>query len=254
MGMREKPESLVYGINPVLQALRFSQRACRKLVVEQGRPGPRIRPILDLARQNGIRVETLPRAVFGKKYADRTHQGIVGHFSPKQTLSLDELIRHAFGQTPQPTLVVLDCIQDPQNMGAVIRSAEAQGIQGIVLPKNRSAPLNDTVAKCSAGAIETLPIATVTNLSQALKTLKSAGFWIVGVAMDGVKTCDDFSFDSPTALVLGGEEKGIRPLLKRACDFTVRIPMDGTVGSLNVAAAGAVLFYEISRQKRRKPV
>ncbi|MFQ5673070.1 MAG: 23S rRNA (guanosine(2251)-2'-O)-methyltransferase RlmB [Nitrospinales bacterium] len=251
--MREKPESLVYGINPVLHALKLAQRACHKIVVEQGRPAPRIRPLLESARRDGIRVETLPRAVFGKKYPGRAHQGIVGHFSPKATLPLDELIRRAFEQTPQPTLAVLDCIQDPRNLGAIIRSAEAQGIQGIVLPKNRSAPLNETVAKCSAGAVESIPIATATNLAKALETLKSAGFWIVGVDMAGEKPCGEFAFDSPTALVLGGEEKGIRPLLKRACDFTVCIPMSGTVGSLNVSTAGAILFYEILRQKRRKP-
>ena len=165
-------------------------------------------------------------------------------------MSLDELIRQAFQKTSKPTLAVLDCIQDPQNIGALIRSAEAQGINGIILPKNRSAPLNETVVKCSSGAIETVAITTVINLAKTLETLKKNGFWIIGVDMNGEKTCDRFSFDSPIALVLGNEEKGIRPLLKRNCDFTVSIPMGGIVGSLNVSTAGAILFYEILRQKR----
>lgn len=234
-----------------MRALKSSQRKCYKIAVEQGKLSPRIRSILESARRAGIKVETLPRTVFGKKYPGRVHQRIIGYFSQKATLSLDDLIQQAFQQTPQPTLAVLDCIQDPQNMGSIIRSAEAQGIQGIILPKNRSAPLNETVAKCSAGAIETVAIATATNLAKTLEVLKSAGFWIVGVDMDGKAPCDKFSFDSPTVLVIGGEEKGIRPLLKRACDFTVSIPMNGTVGSLNVSTASAILFYEILRQKRQ---
>ncbi|MFQ5716279.1 MAG: 23S rRNA (guanosine(2251)-2'-O)-methyltransferase RlmB [Nitrospinales bacterium] len=161
------------------------------------------------------------------------------------------LQRKLFRQTPQPTLAVLDGIQDPQNLGAVIRSAEALGIHGIILPRRRTAPLNETVAKCSSGALETIPIAMAINLANALKLLKKHGFWVVGVDTDGKKPCYRLSFDSPTALLIGSEGKGIRPLLKRACDFTVSIPMKGKVGSLNVSAASAVLFYEILRQKRK---
>lgn len=247
--MKEKSQNLIYGINPLLQALKSSQRKCYKIVVQKEKSNPRVRSILVSIRLTNIRVEILPRAVFNKKYQDYPHQGIVGYFSSKEIMSLDDLIRSAFRQTPQPTLVVLDCIQDPQNMGAIIRSAEGLGIHGIVLPKRRTAPLNETVAKCSAGAVETLPIAAVTNLNKALETLKKSGFWIVGVDVNAKKPCYKFSFDSPTALLIGNEEKGVRPLLKRACDFTVCVPMKGAVGSLNVSAASAILFYEILRQK-----
>ncbi|MEC7641391.1 MAG: 23S rRNA (guanosine(2251)-2'-O)-methyltransferase RlmB [Nitrospinota bacterium] len=248
--MKGKQTSIVYGINPVLQALKSSQRKCYKIIVAKGKISPRIQSIVDSSRQAGIPVERLPRMELQKKCPGQSHQGVVGYFSHIMTKSLDDLVEGAFRQTAKPTLAALDCIQDPQNMGSLIRSAEAQGIQGIILPKNRSAPLNETVAKCSAGAIEWVSIATVTNLAKALQNLKEKGFWAVGVDQNGEKPCDRFSFEGPTVLVFGSEEKGIRPLLKATCDFTVSIPMSGKIDSLNVSVAGAIIFYEILRQKR----
>ena len=166
------------------------------------------------------------------------------------TLKLPDLMDRAFTQTPHPVLVLVDEIQDPQNLGALIRSAYVLGMQGLVLPERRSAPLNETVAKCSSGAMESLPIATVTNLNRALERLKDAKFWIVGVDMDGERPCYEFEFNLPTALVIGGEGKGIRPSVKKACDFTVSIPMDGHLGSLNAATAASIVFYEIQKQRR----
>jgi 23S rRNA (guanosine2251-2'-O)-methyltransferase len=123
------------------------------------------------------------------------------------------------------------------------------GLQGLVMPKHRSAPLNETVAKCSAGAIESLPIATVSNLKQAADLLKEKGFWIVGVDMEGDRACYEFDFNTPVALVIGGEEKGVRPILKKTCDFTVSIPMAGELDSLNLSTAAAIVFYEIHKQR-----
>lgn len=246
--MQEK-ENFICGINPVYEALKASKRRCYKIVLEEGKGHSRIRAILDLAHPQGVRVETLPRSVFQQKYHSCSHQGVVAYFSDKATLPLDDLIRQAFQSDPQPTLVLLDEIQDPHNLGAIIRSAEALGIQGIIVPKHRSAPLNETVAKCSAGAMEMMPVAWVTNLAQAIEELKQAKFWVVGVDMEGEKSCYHFDFNMPVALVIGGEEKGVRPVLKKACDFTVSIPMRGAIGSLNASAASAVVFYEILRQK-----
>lgn len=248
--MSVKNQNIVYGIHPLNQALKASQRKCYKIVVEKEKSNPRIQSILQTARAASIMIETLSRSAFSGKYQDYSHQGIVGYFSSKEIMNLNDLVQQAFRQTPQPTLAVLDGIQDPQNLGAVIRSAEALGIHGIVLPRRRTAPLNETVTKCSSGALETIPIAMAVNLANALKLLKKHGFWVVGVDTNGQKPCYRLAFDSPTALLIGSEGKGIRPLLKKACDFTVSIPMKGKVGSLNVSAASAVLFYEISRQKR----
>ena len=165
---------------------------------------------------------------------------------------MHELISKALEKSTNPILVISDGIQDPHNLGAIIRSAAAMGIQGMVLPKHRAAPLNETVAKCSSGAIENLPITWVTNLSNAMEELKKSGFWIVGIDPEGTTSCYDFKFDMPVALLIGNEGKGVRPLLKKKCDFTLSTPMANSVNSLNASAAGAIVFYEALRQKLNK--
>ena len=173
----------------------------------------------------------------------------MGVFAIIQTLELEELIKLAFKKSRLPILVAVDSIQDPQNLGAIIRSAETLGIQGMILPKNRTSTLNETVAKCSSGAIEHLPISGTTNLVRGMEKLKEAGFWIAGIIPDGDMPCHKYKFDAPTVLIIGGEQKGIRPLLKKSCDTTLSIPMKGSLGSLNASAAAAVIFYETLRQK-----
>ncbi len=242
-------QEIVYGVHPLQQALALGKRECYKIVLEKGKPPARLASLLDLAKTQGTRVEALPSEVFRKKYGKLNHQGMVGYFSPIQTLELETLIEQAFQSCPHPALVLADEIQDPQNLGALIRSAWVLGLQGLILPRHRSAPLNETVAKCSAGAIESLPVACVSNLKQAADSLKEKGFWIVGVDMEGDRACYEFDFNTPVALIIGGEEKGVRPILKKACDFTVSIPMAGELGSLNASTAAAIVFYEIQKQR-----
>jgi 23S rRNA (guanosine2251-2'-O)-methyltransferase len=249
--MEDKKPSILYGINPVLEALKAGKRQCHKIVVKDKNANSRIQSVSTLARSLQVKVETLPQKEFQHKYGNYAHQSIIGYFSPKKPLELKELIQQALKAEPTPALVVLDGIQDPQNLGAIIRAAQTLGIQGVILPERRSASLTETVAKCSAGAIEQLPIASVNNLAQTLERLKKAGFWIVGVDSGGKTPCYEFQFDMPVALIIGGEEKGIRPLLLKNCDFTINIPMMGTLDSLNAATASAVVFYEILRQKKR---
>ena len=239
---------MVYGVHPLQQALSLGKRECYKIILEKGNPPVRLTPLLKLAEAQGIRIETLAPEVFRKKYGKL----IVGQFSPLQTLELETLIEQAYQSCTHPALVLADEIQDPQNLGALIRSAWVLGLQGLVLPKHRSAPLNETVAKCSAGAIESLLIATVSNLKQAADLLKEKGFWIVGVDMEGDRVCYEFDFNTPVALIIGGEEKGVRPILKKACDFTVSIPMAGELDSLNLSTAAAIVFYEINKQRAAK--
>jgi 23S rRNA (guanosine2251-2'-O)-methyltransferase len=245
----KKKQEMVYGVHPLQQALALGKRKCYKIVLEKGDPPSRLTPLLDLAGKLQTRIETLPPEAFRKKYGKLTHQGVVGYFSPLQTLELETLIEQAYQSGPHPALVLADEIQDPQNLGALIRSAWVLGLQGLVLPRHRSAPLNETVAKCSAGAIESLPIACVSNLKQGAETLKEKGFWIVGIDMEGDRPCYEFDFNTPVALVIGGEGKGVRPILKKNCDFTVSIPMAGELDSLNASTAAAIVFYEIQRQR-----
>ena len=241
--------SVLYGINPVMEALKAEKRVCHKIVVKDKISNFRIQSVLSLARSFRVKVETLPAKEFQKKYGAYAHQSIIGYFSSRKPIELNDLIRQAFQATPTPALALLDGIQDPQNLGAIIRAAETLGIHGIIIPQRRSALLTETVAKCSAGAIENMPIACVNNLVQTLELLKKAGFWMVGVDANGKTPCHEFRFDMPVALIIGGEEKGIRPLLRKKCDFTINIPMQGKLGSLNAATASAVVFYEILRQK-----
>lgn len=247
-------QNLIVGINPVREALLASKRRCYKLIIEQGKTPPRIQAVLKLAREKRIKVETLPKAAFQNKFGKLVHQGVAGYFSVIFTLELEDLIENSFKKTSLPTLVILDGIQDPQNLGAIIRSAETLGIQGMILPKHGSSSLNETVAKCSSGAIEYLPIAWVTNLTRCIEQLKEAGFWVAGVVPDGEMPCYQYQFDAPSALVIGGEEKGIRPLLKKSCDVTLSIPMKGQLESLNAASASTVIFYENLRQKKLREV
>ena len=243
---------ILYGINPITEALKVSKRKCLRIIVENGKINPRLQALIALAQSKNILVESISKEAFKKRYRSYVHQGIIGYFSIKETLGFHELIAEALEKSTNPILVISDGIQDPHNLGAIIRSAAAMGIQGMVLPKHRVAPLNETVAKCSSGAIENLPVTWVSNLSNAMDELKKSGFWIVGIDPEGTTSCYDFKFDMPVALLIGNEGKGVRPLLKKKCDFTLSIPMANSVNSLNASAAGAIVFYEALRQKLNK--
>ena len=250
--MRNDQTDTLYGINPITEALKASKRKCFRIIVEDGKKNPRLQALLALVQSKNILIESILKEEFKKRYRSFAHQGIIGYFSIKETLELQELITGALERSANPILVILDGIQDPHNLGAIIRSAAAMGIQGMILPKHRGAPLNETVAKCSSGAIEKLPITCVPNLSNAMEELKESGFWIVGIDPEGTTSCYDFKFEMPVALLIGNEGKGIRPLLKKNCDFTLSIPMASSMNSLNASAAGAVVFYEALRQKLNK--
>lgn len=246
--MDSKDTEMISGLHPVRRALEAGGRSCRKIVIESGGRNPRLHSILDLARKKGVPVETLSSGIFRKRFKSENNQSVVGYFDRRPAQDLDGLLELAGGH-PSPILVLLDEIQDPHNLGAVLRSAEVLGLQGAVVPNRRSAPLNATVAKCASGALETLPIAQVTNLVRAVEELKENGYWVVGLDMDGEADCGDLDYNFPLALVLGGEEKGIRSLLRKSCDTLVRIPMQGQVESLNASAAASIVFYEAVKKR-----
>jgi 23S rRNA (guanosine2251-2'-O)-methyltransferase len=237
---------ILYGKNPVLEALRAG-RPARKLVLASGvRDEPRLREILEDAAERGIPVEETSRRRLDDIAHTEHHQGIAGYFHARPPLGLDQLLERA----PHPgLLLVLDGIQDPQNLGALARSADAAGAAGMVLVRDRAAGVTAAAAKASAGATEHLDIAVVSNLGGALMRLREAGYWCVGLDASAELRYDRFDYTSPVALVVGAEGEGLRPLTRRRCDVLVSLPMLGRVASLNAAAAGAVLLYEAARQR-----
>ncbi len=237
---------ILYGRNPVLEALRAG-RPARKLVIAAGIGAEgRLDEIVRLAAERGIAVEESSRKRLDDIAHTEHHQGIAGYFHGRPPLSLDELI----GQSRAPQLVVvLDGIQDPQNLGAITRTADAVGADGVVLPRHRASGVTAAAAKASAGATEHVPVAVVTNLVQALEQLKAAGLWVVGLAADGETRYDSFDFTAPVAVVIGAEGEGMRALTRRHCDVVVSLPLAGRVSSLNAGAAAAVLLYEVARQR-----
>ena len=237
---------ILYGRNPVLEALRAG-RPARKLVLAQGvQPEPRLQEILTLAAQRGIPVEESPRRRVDDIAHTEHHQGIAGYFHSRAPLSLDDLL----GTARHPALLlVLDGIQDPQNLGALSRTADAVGADGLVIPKHRAATVTPAAAKASAGATEYVPVASVPNLAHALQRIGEAGLWRVGLAAEGSVRYNQVDYTTPVAIVVGAEGEGLRPITRRSCDVVVSLPMLGHVASLNAAAAGAVLLYEAARQR-----
>jgi len=241
---------ILYGRNPVLEALRAG-RPARKVVIAAGvRPDPRLDEVRALAVAQGVRLEETARSRLDDIAHTEHHQGVAGYFHTRTALRLDELL----GSARRPALLMaLDGVQDPQNLGAVVRTAEACDVDGLVLARNRSAAPTPAAAKASAGAIEHVPVAVVGNLTQALQSMKAAGIWCVGLAPDARTRYDLFDYTQPVTLVLGAEAQGLRRLTRETCDALVALPMLGRVESLNVAASASALLYEVQRQRGFAP-
>jgi len=241
---------VLYGLHPVEEALRAGTRPLDHLAVareREARRDPRIDAVLDLARAKGIRVSTEPRDQLTRHCKTDAHQGIVAFVRERKFLALEDLLHPT--STPK-FLLALDGVEDPHNLGALLRSADGSGIDGVVLPERRSAPLSAVTAKSSAGASEHVRIAQVVNITRALETMKKQHIWIVGLDERGTPDYTDFDFRQDVCLVLGSEGSGLHDLVKRTCDHLLCIPMAGSVSSLNVSVAGAVVMYEALRQRR----
>lgn len=237
---------ILYGRNPVLEALRAG-RPARKLVLASGvRDEPRLREILEDAALRGIPVEETSRRRLDDIAHTEHHQGIAGYFHARPPLHLDQLLE---AMRAPGLLLVLDGIQDPQNLGALARSCDAAGADGMVLVRDRATGVTAAAAKASAGAVEHVSIAVVPNLASALVRMREAALWCVGLDASAELRYDRFDYTSPVALVVGAEGEGLRPLTRKRCDALVSLPMLGRVGSLNAAAAGAILLYEAARQR-----
>lgn len=238
-------EEFIAGRNPVAEALR-SGRALNKVMVQDGARG--VTEIIAAAKEKGVAVEFVKSDKLDKLAQGVRHQGVVAYAAPVEFKTLEDALKKAAAKGEAPFLLLLDELQDPQNLGALIRTADAAGVHGILLPKRRSCPLNAVVAKISAGAVEYVPVIQIGNIVQQLKDLKKQGFWVAGADMDG-EPYTKANLIGPLVLVIGAEGKGLGRLVKENCDIIVSLPMKGGVNSLNAAAAGAVLMYEVVRQR-----
>lgn len=240
---------IIVGRHPVAEALK-SGKPIEKLILLYGVKGTAIEKIRQLAKQRGIVVTEANRQRFREIAEDTTTQGVVAIVQTKKYVELEEILESSKKRGEPPFLLILDEIEDPHNVGALIRTAEAAGVHGIIIPKHHSASLNQTVAKTSAGASEHLPAAKVTNLAQTIDALKKNGIWIIGLSLDAEKDYDQIDYSGPIALIVGNESKGIRRLIAEKCDFLVRIPMIGKIQSLNASVAGGLVMYEALRARR----
>ena len=237
--------ALVYGINPVSEALKA--RRVSRLVHERG-GGPRVDALVSRAHELRIPIETVDRRALDKLTRGGVHQGVAADLQPLPAYTLDELVSEAAGPA---LLVVLDSIEDPQNVGAILRSADAAGAHGVIRQARHAAPLDGATAKASAGAVSHVRIATVVNIARAIEELKTLNIWTIGLDAGAADAYDQVDYRLPTAFVVGAEGTGLRRLVRETCDRLVSIPMQGGVASLNVSVAAAVALFEASRQRRR---
>lgn len=242
---------VIYGIHAVEEAVRSRARSLDYVGVARERTNDgRVQRLLDTARSNGVVIRTLDREQVAKLARSDLHQGVVAVGGRFGYTDVSELLAHRRGDYAY--LVVLDGVEDPHNLGAIIRTADAAGADGVVVPERRAAGVTGTVAKASAGASEHVPIARVTNISRTIEELKQHNVWTVGLDERATKSYDEVDYCMDCALVIGAEGHGLHDLVRRKCDFLVSIPMLGHVPSLNVSVAAAVVMYEITRQRRAK--
>jgi 23S rRNA (guanosine2251-2'-O)-methyltransferase len=239
-------DELIWGRNPVLEALRAGRPFNKIMIVGGSRSS--MGNVVGLAKKENIPVQFVPRNALDNLTDGANHQGVVASLSPKKYVSVQDILAQAKSRGEAPLIVVLAGIEDPQNLGAIIRSAEAAGVHGLILPRRRAAPLTGTVEKVSAGALEYIQVSRVGNLAQTLMALKKEGLWVAGADMTGELAYYEADLTGPLALVIGGEKKGLGRLTK-VCDYLIRIPMQGKIGSLNAAAAGTILVFEVLRQR-----
>lgn len=245
---------VLYGVNPVNEAVRARPDQLDHISVareREARRDARLQQLIDACRAAGVRVDVEPREQLARYARTDAHQGVVAFIRERTFLSLEDLLnRPASGGNQSRFFLALDGVEDPHNLGALLRSADGAGVDGVLLPERRTAPLSATVAKTSAGASEHVRLARVTNMTRSLETMKKAGVWIIGLDERGSSNYSDHDFRGDCCLVLGSEGDGLHDLVKRTCDHLLRIPMAGSVSSLNVSVAGAVVMFEAMRQRR----
>ena len=242
---------LLYGVNPIVEALRADRRP-EQITVAEGVRDERLRELLELARQHGVPVRHARRIDLDREVGNTRHQGVTARIGAPDYSNADDLLEAVaarVGKSPEPLVLILDGIEDPRNLGAILRTAECAAASGVFIPERRAAGLNETVAKASAGAIEYLPVARVTNLSVLIRQLKERNVWVVGTAEDAPMDYTDWDWTRSSAIVLGAEGAGLHRLVRENCDALVRIPVHGKIQSLNVSVAAGIVLYEALRQR-----
>ncbi|MGP1387599.1 MAG: 23S rRNA (guanosine(2251)-2'-O)-methyltransferase RlmB [Thainema sp.] len=240
---------LIYGRHPVLAALESDRNINRIWVQTKLRYDPQFHSLLNEAKASGTVVDEVDHQRLGQMTQGANHQGIVAQISPHHYTELDDLIQQAFNKSERPVIVAADGITDPHNLGAIIRTAEALGANGIVIPQRRAVGITSTVVKVAAGALENFPVARVVNLGRALENLKESGFWIYGAESTGSQPVYEAEFSQPTVLVIGSEGEGLGLSIQKRCDVLVSVPLQGHTPSLNASVAAGMALYEIYRQR-----
>jgi len=244
-------QGIIAGRKPVMEALRAGT-SIEKIVFLLGVQGTVIEEIRKTAERSKVPVSQANRQQFRELASDATTQGVVAILHKgKAFVEIGEIVAAAEAKGEKPFVLILDSVEDPQNLGALVRSAECAGVHGVVIPKHHAASITSAVVKASAGATEHMPMAEVTNLVSTLDELKGMGFWTVGVAVEGETLYTAYDYTPPVAIVVGNEGKGIRRLVREHCDTLVKIPMYGSLGSLNASVAGALVMYEATRQRHK---
>jgi 23S rRNA (guanosine2251-2'-O)-methyltransferase len=249
---RHDEQNLIYGVNAVLEALRAGKRPIETITVLQSARPDRLKTVLELAREKGVPVHRVPRLDLDRTLGEARHQGVVARIAAAHYADADELLdslAEKVGTADPPLVLGLDAIEDPRNMGSIVRTAECAGAHGVFIAERRAVGLTGVVAKVAAGALEYVPVARVTNLVRLIEQLKERNIWVVGAAGDAKQSHTEWDWTLPAAIFLGNEGHGLHRLVREHCDTLVRIPVQGRLDSLNVSVAAGVLLYEARRQR-----
>jgi len=244
----DRNSDILEGRNPVLEALKAG-RTINKLLIAKGEREGSIRQIAAMAKEMGITIQEVDRRNLDSISLTKSHQGVIAYVSVKEYVEVDDILKAAEKSGTPPFILILDEINDAHNLGSILRTADAVGVHGVIIPKRRAVGLTSVVAKVSAGAIEYVPVARVTNIAQTIDYLKKNNIWVIGTDQTGDKEFYKSDLKGPVALVIGSEGEGMGRLVREKCDFIVRIPMMGNISSLNASVAAAVMMYEILKQR-----
>ncbi|WP_102029390.1 23S rRNA (guanosine(2251)-2'-O)-methyltransferase RlmB [Salirhabdus sp. Marseille-P4669] len=239
-------EEWIVGKNPVIEALR-SGRTINKVLLLENIKSQSAKPIIQLCKENGVITQSVPKRKLDQ--IGQNHQGVAASIAAYDYASIDDLLNKAKSLNEQPFLIILDELEDPHNLGSILRTCDSVGAHGVIIPKRRSVQLTQTVAKASAGAIEYVPVARVTNIARTIDELKQENIWVVGTDASGEEDYRQLNGDMPLALVIGSEGRGLSRLVRDKCDWLIRLPMKGSVTSLNASVAASLLLYEVYRKR-----
>ena len=239
----------IEGRNPVVEAMKADAKI-QRIIIQEGIKGKTVDELVGMAKSKGIKIETASKVALNDMAETESHQGFIAYAEDYKYYEIDDILEYARSKGEAPFVVILDEIQDPHNFGSIIRTANAAGVHGIIIPKHRAAGVTSVVSKTSAGAVEHTRVAQVTNIARAIEELQEAGVWIMGGALEGDQTLYQANLKGPLGIIVGSEGEGIRRLVKEKCDFLVQIPMYGQIESLNASVAAGVMIYEAVRQRR----